>query len=110
MGSLVENPKTVIASDNLHLPKIYPGGVPVYDSVDSISNFLVMNKIIFRVSPLILAFVSPTPALSLFFYSSAVYLYYVLFMIFSLSDGNGLDTLSSRQNFFLKLRSLYIRK
>ena len=91
VGSLVENPKSAIASDSLHLPKIYPEAVPVFDSVDSVGNYQIFNKALTRVAPVSILIFSPEPALTLAFYLLGGFIYNVLFFISRLLPGNGQD-------------------
>lgn len=56
---MAAKPKSSLASDTLHLPRIYPEAVPVYDSVDSVNNFIILNKALTQLAPFLIIFVVP---------------------------------------------------
>ena len=100
----------ITRGDCLHLPRIHPGAVPVYDSVDSVNSLLVLNKALARLSPLVILAISPAPTLALGFYLLGLYSYHVLSSRVSNSSGSGVSTWWSRRSSCPTPRSWHIRK
>jgi hypothetical protein len=74
----VPHPKSVISSDALFLPRIHENSIPIYDSIDKASTYLIINKIASRIVPFSIAFFVPEPALALLTYGMLYYVYYVI--------------------------------
>jgi hypothetical protein len=58
-GKLVAHPSLALASDSLYLPKITENGIPLYDSIDKVSNYITANKLITRVAPVLIITLCP---------------------------------------------------
>jgi hypothetical protein len=74
---MAADPKSTLASDLLHLPKIYPEAVAVYDCVSSVNNYLIVNKATTLFGPALILAVVPEPATSLLLYGLGVSAYNV---------------------------------
>ena len=78
IGKLVTNPKSVIASDSLHLPRITENGVSLYDSVESPKTYLIINKLWVRLTPFFIVGLAAQPALATLTYGFVSYIYFVI--------------------------------
>ncbi len=78
IGRWVSHPKSVISSDSLYLPRVYENSVPIYDSIDKASTYLIINKIVSKIVPFNIAFFLPEPSLALLSYGLFYSVYYVI--------------------------------
>ena len=86
LGTICTPPHTFIASDSLNLPKIHSEGVPIYDSIHGVSNEITTRKLLSKISPAIVIFLTSEPFISLFYYGSVAAVIYVSSYLIRLLD------------------------